>query len=212
MCGESESPESADASALNVDLVRGASVVSPSVTVSATVALKPLNAGEISSFDGCSPMVDSSAPGAETVMESALCLSVVDPGSDKVGSSDMVSPALKNAFSPLSELGNEMGTVFGEGEDRDEDFSDYHEVMVQPMSVASVGFSHNDSGFLFRPWDNSGADICGGGSGVKDNCLLECNPLTRWDPNTLGVVVMVQDDAGGAQVAETEPNQVGCPS
>ena len=50
------------------------------------------------------------------------------------------------------------------------------------------------------------ADICGGGSGVKDNCLLECNPLTRWDPNTLGEVVMVQDDAEGAQVAETEPN------
>ena len=50
------------------------------------------------------------------------------------------------------------------------------------------------------------ADICGGGSGVKDNCLLECNPLTRWDPNTLGEVVMVQDDAGGAQVAEIEPN------
>uniref|UniRef100_A0A7N2R375 Uncharacterized protein n=1 Tax=Quercus lobata TaxID=97700 RepID=A0A7N2R375_QUELO len=50
-----------------------------------------------------------------------------------------------------------------------------------------------------------GADNYGGGSGVKDNCLLECNPLTRWDPNTLGEVVLVQDDAGGAQVAETEP-------
>ena len=32
------------------------------------------------------------------------------------------------------------------------------------------------------------------------------NPLTRWDPNTLGEVVLVQDDAGGAQVAKIEPN------
>ena len=37
-----------------------------------------------------------------------------------------------------------------------------------------------------------------GGGGGKDNCLLECNPLIRWDPNTLGEVVLVQDDAGGA--------------
>ena len=92
-----------------------------------------------------------------------------------VGSSDMlatlvimamVSPALKNGsqshrrhqwvkhnrFSPLSELSNEMGTEFGEVEDRDEVFSDYHEVVVQSRSVASVGFSHNDSGLLFLPW------------------------------------------------------------
>ena len=74
--------------------------------------------------------------------------------------------------------------------------------MAQPRSVTSVGISHNDSGLIFLQWDNSGADNCGG----KDNCLLECNPLTRWNPNTLGEVVLVQDDAGGAQVAKTKPN------
>ena len=46
----------------------------------------------------------------------------------------------------------------------------------------------------------------GGLSHIDFGLLLECNPLTRWDPNTLGEMVMVQDDAGGAQVAETEPN------
>ena len=30
--------------------------------------------------------------------------------------------------------------------------------------------------------------------------------MTRWDPNTLGEVVLVQDDVGGAQVAKIEPN------
>ena len=77
LCGESESSESADASALNVDPVHGAPVVSPSVTVSAMVALKPLHAGESSSLDGFSPMVDFGAPRAETVMKSARCLFVV---------------------------------------------------------------------------------------------------------------------------------------
>ena len=52
-------------------------------------------------------------------------------------------------------------------------------MVVQPRSVASIVSSHNDFGFLFLPRDNNGANICGGGSGVKDNCLLECNPLTR---------------------------------
>ena len=112
----------------------------------------------------------------------------------------------RNCFSPLSELGNELGIEFGEGEDRVEAFSDYHEVVAELRSVTSVGISHNDFGLLFLLWDNSGADNCGGGSGGKDNCLLECNPLTRWDPSTLGEVLLVQDDAGGAQVAKIEPN------
>ena len=72
MCGDSESPESAathlelSASALNVDLVHGASVASssvsleganPDVAVSATVA----SVYELE-FDGCTPMEDSGAP------------------------------------------------------------------------------------------------------------------------------------------------------
>ena len=85
-------------------------------------------------------MEESGALGAETDMERVRSLSVWDPDSGKVGSSDMlatlvitamVSPALKNGsqshrrhqwvkhncFSPLSELSNEMGTEFGEVED-----------------------------------------------------------------------------------------------
>nr|POE67051.1 hypothetical protein CFP56_72947 [Quercus suber] len=112
----------------------------------------------------------------------------------------------QNRFPPLFELDNEMGTKFGEGDDQDEVFSEYHEVVVQPRLMDTIGFSQNDSELLFLPWDNNGADNYGGGSGVKDNCLLECNPWSRWDPNILGEVVMVQDDARGAQVAKTEPN------
>ena len=94
----------------------------------------------------------------------------------------------------MSELGNELSTKFGEREDRVETVSDYHEVVAQPRSISSVGICHNDSRLLFLPWDKNGADNCGGGNGGKDIYLLECNPLTRWDPNTLGEVVLVQDD------------------
>ena len=88
-----------------------------------------------------------------------------------------------------------MGTEFGEGEDRVEAL----------RTVASVGRSPNDSRPLFLLWDNSGVDNCDGGNGVKVNCLLECNPETRWNPNSNGEVVLIQDDIGEVQVAETEP-------
>ena len=94
-------------------------------------------------------MEDSGAPGAD----------IVDSDAGKVGSTSVntatVSPALKNGsrshrrhqwvknnrFSPLSDLGNEMGTEFGEGEDQVE----------AVRTVASVGLSPNDSGlFSYR--------------------------------------------------------------
>ena len=95
----------------------------PDVEFSATVA----SVFELE-LDACTPMEDSDAPGPDMV--------VFDAGN--VGSSPastaMVSPALQNGsqahrrhqwvkrnhFSPLSELGNDLGTEFGDGEDRDE--------------------------------------------------------------------------------------------
>ena len=229
-CGDFESLESVavpelvlSASALNSDPTHSASEASPAgrlvgatsdVAVSATVAL-----GYELEFDGCKPIFDSSAPGAEVASPFAIleranpdvefsatvasvseleldgCTPMEDsgaPGADmvdsdagKVGSTPasmaMVPPTMQNGsqahrrrrwvkqnrYSPLFELGNELGTEFGEGEDWVEAFSDYHEVVAQPRSVTSVGICHNDFGLLFLPWDNNGADNCGGGSGGK---------------------------------------------
>ena len=99
----------------------------------------------------------------------------------------------QNHFSPLSDLGNEMDAEFGEGKDRTEDFSEYHEVAVQPRLVDTTRFYQNDSGLLLLPWDNSGVDNRCCDSGEKDNCLLECDPLSRWDPNALSELLMVQE-------------------
>ena len=74
----------------------------------------------------------------------------------------------------------------GEGKDRTEEFSEYHEVAVQP-SVDTAGFCQNDSGLLLPPWDNGGVGNRGGDSGVKDNCLLECTGV-----NNLGKKLVVR--------------------
>lgn len=139
---------------------------------------------------------------------------MVVPDSNEVGSTPantvMVSSALKNGSRSHRQNQWAKNNCFplclsrvtrwvlslGEGEDRVEAI----------RSVASVRLSPNDSGPLFLLWDNSGVDNCDGGNGVKDNCLLECNPETRWNPNSNGEVVLIQDDIGGDQVAETKPN------
>ena len=48
-----------------------------------------------------------------------------------------------------------------------------------------VGEFQTDSGLLLLPWETSGVDDRGCGCGEKDNCVLECDPLSRWEPNEL---------------------------
>ena len=67
-----------------------------------------------------------------------------------------------------------------------------------------VGELQSDSRLLLLPWDNSGVDDHGCGSGENDNCLLECDPLSRWDPSELRDLLLVQDTVKGTQVTEVE--------
>lgn len=41
--------------------------------------------------------------------------------------------------------------------------------------------------FTFLLWDNSGVDDSGCDCGEKDNWVLDCDPLSRWEPNDLSV-------------------------
>ena len=50
----------------------------------------------------------------------------------------------------------------------------------------------SDSRLLLLLWDNSGVDDHGCGSGENDNCLLECDPLSRWEPNDLRELLLVK--------------------
>ena len=47
-------------------------------------------------------------------------------------------------------------------------------------------------------------DENGCGSGEKDNCVLECESLSRWEPNDLSEG-LVQDSVEGTQVSESRP-------
>ena len=39
----------------------------------------------------------------------------------------------------------------------------------------------------------------------RDICVLECDPLSRWEPNDLRELVLVQDSIEGTQVTESRP-------
>ena len=67
-----------------------------------------------------------------------------------------------------------------------------------------VGELQSESRLLLLSWDNNGVDDCGCGSGENDNCLLECDPLSRWDPNELRDLLLVQDTVKGTQVTEVD--------
>ena len=67
-----------------------------------------------------------------------------------------------------------------------------------------VGELQSDSRLLLLSWDNNGVDDRGCGSGENDNCLLECDPLSQWDPNELRDLLLVQDTVKGTQVTEVD--------
>ena len=69
----------------------------------------------------------------------------------------------------------------------------------------SIWEFQTDSGLHLLPWESSGVDDRGCGSGEKDNCVLECVPLSWWEPNELGELSLVQDFVEGSQVIESGP-------
>ena len=48
-------------------------------------------------------------------------------------------------------------------------------------------------------------DDRGCGSGERDNFVLECEPLSWWEPNEIRKVLLVQDSVEGTKVTESGP-------
>ena len=127
---------------------------------------------------------------------------------------------VQNRFSPLSDLGNGVDDEFVEGEDHEVDQRSNH----LQRSVDFVGEFQTVSGLHLPPWETSEVFGQSCGSGEKDIGMLECDPLSRWEPNELRELVLVQDSTEGTQVTESGPpsncvfqlmknfcNMVGCP-
>ena len=94
--------------------------------------------------------------------------------------------------------------MFVEGDDREEvQRSNHHDDTTLQRSVNAVGGFQTDSGLQLLPWETSEVSnhICG--SGEKAFCVLECDPLSRWGPNELRELVLVQDSVEGTQVRES---------
>ena len=45
----------------------------------------------------------------------------------------------------------------------------------------------------------------------RENCVLQCDPLSQWEPNELSELLLVQDSVKGTQVRPGHL-QIGCPS
>ena len=98
---------------------------------------------------------------------------------------------VQNSFSPFSNLGDGMEVEFGEGEAHEEERSSPHDNITQQRLMDSIGEVQTDFGLYILPWETSGVDENGCGSGEKDNCVLKCEPLSRWEPNDLNEVLLV---------------------
>ena len=121
-----------------------------------------------------------------------------------VSSSTSVEILVQNRFSPLSDLGNGVEDEFVAGEDLVEDQRcQHHAHRSRQRSVGSVGDFQSIFGLHLCPWESREGFDHSGGSGEKEFCVLECDPVPRWEPNVLKELVLVQDSTEGTQVMES---------
>ena len=112
---------------------------------------------------------------------------------------------VQNRFSPLSVLGNGMEAEFGEGEDHAEERSSTHVDTTQKRSVDFVGEFQSDFGLHLLSGETSGVVVNGYGSGERDIFVLDCEPLSRWEPKDLSEGLLVQDSVVGSQGTKSGP-------
>nr|XP_023927128.1 uncharacterized protein LOC112038539 [Quercus suber] len=144
--------------------------------------------------------------GSVSDAETTLGLGIRDSGSTgvMVGSSATAEIMVHNRFSPLSDLGIGVEDEFVVRDDLVEDqWCHHHAHRTRQRSVVSVGDFQSVSGLHLSPWESSVGSDHSGGSGEKDFCVLECDPLSRWETNDLRELVLVQDSTERTQVMES---------
>ena len=94
-----------------------------------------------------------------------------------------------NQFALLLELGNRMGFVFGEKDAFTEGSSTNGDHWCNPQDECVPlgdrdGFELFKGGFeaLLLQWKHSGTHTSSPFHGEADSGILECSPLSRWDP------------------------------
>ena len=104
---------------------------------------------------------------------------------------------VQNSCSPFSNLGNGMEAEFGERK-----LMKKNRVVLMMIRrkrlMDSVGEVQTDFGLHILSWETSRVDDNGSGIEEKDNCVLECKPLSQWEPNDLSEGLLVQDIVEGS--------------
>ena len=113
---------------------------------------------------------------------------------------------VQNQFSPLSDLGNgvEVELVEGEVHEVVQSSNHYVETTLQ-RSVDFVGEFQTceESNYLVDLPLEKVCQTCG--REEKDFCVLERDPLSRWEPNDFRGLMLVQDSIEGTQGLESGP-------
>ena len=113
---------------------------------------------------------------------------------------------IQNRFSPLSDLGNGVEDELVEKEVHEVvQRSNHHDETTLQRSVDFVGEFQTceESNYLVDLPLEKEFQTCG--CEEKDFCVLECDPLSRWEPNDLRELVLVQDSPEGTQVLGLRP-------
>ena len=139
---------------------------------------------------------------SETVVSSAKAM-IEAPILNVVPPSLVQYPwVVQNQFSPLSDLGNGVEDVLVERDDHEE------------VQRSNHGFQTN-SRLQLLPWETSEASDHNCGCGEKAFCVLECDPLSRWEPNELSELVLAQESGPPSnwvsQLMKNFCNMVGFP-
>ena len=96
----------------------------------------------------------------------------------------------QNWFFPFSDMGNETGFCSGERDAFTEVSSEGGDQwcnpqadFVSPRSLDGVELIQGGSEPSLLPWKHCGVNPSGVFHGEKESGILECSPLSRWDPN-----------------------------
>ena len=102
----------------------------------------------------------------------------------------MLFRSAQNHFSPLLGLGSEKSFCFGERDnpkkvsgEKGEKWSNPHAELVSSSYLDGEELLQDGSEHFLLQWKHSEANPSGFFHGEEESGLLECSPLSKWDPN-----------------------------
>ena len=192
------------ASALNVDPLHVTLMVTPSIRIEGDQSDEAASATEASKFGFIGEVVTNWGTEYENwipmASDSSVGLTARPMGTGTVVSSPhRHQGANQNQFSPLSSMGREKGFCFGERDnptkvsgEKGEKWSNPHVELVSSSYLDGKELLQDGSEHFLLQWKHSEANPSGFSHGEEESGLLECSPLSKWDPNEQKELEVIQ--------------------